>query len=130
MLLALLLAPAPRAEVWVAMLVWMGCACILNARRCGRTHCRYTAPFFLGMATLVTAYAAGMVSLGNQPWLLLGIVIGAGNALIWWNTERILAFIHDSDGILHTLREACQGDPSGWMGLTGLALRHVGVDLP
>jgi hypothetical protein len=42
------------------------------------------------MAVLVTVHAAGMVSLGNQPWLLLGIVIGAGNAFIWWSTERIL----------------------------------------
>jgi hypothetical protein len=90
MLFALLLEPAPRAVVWVAMLTWMGCARILNARRCGRTHCRYTGPFFLGMAVLVTVHAAGMVSLGNQPWLLLGIVIGAGNAFIWWSTERIL----------------------------------------
>jgi hypothetical protein len=90
MLLALLLESAPRAVVWIAMLAWMGCACILNARRCGRTHCRYTGPFFLGMAVLVTVYAAGIVSLGDQPWLLLGIVIGTGNAFIWWSTERIL----------------------------------------
>jgi hypothetical protein len=58
--------------------------------RCGRMHCRYTGPFFLGMAVLVTAYAADMVSLGNQPGLLLSIVIGAGNAFIWWSTERVL----------------------------------------
>jgi hypothetical protein len=90
MLLALLLKPAPRAMVWIAMLAWMGCACILNARRCGRTHCRYTGPFFLGMAVLLTAFAAGIVSLGNQPWLLLGIITVAGNAFIWWSTEHIL----------------------------------------
>ena len=73
MLLALLLEPAPRAIVWIVMLAWMGCACIANARRCGRTHCHYTGPFFLGMAVLVTAYALGTVSLGNQPWLLLAV---------------------------------------------------------
>jgi hypothetical protein len=67
MLFALLLEPAPRAVVWIAILTWMGCACILNARCCGRTHCPYTGPFFLGMAVLVTDYAADMVSLGNQP---------------------------------------------------------------
>src|SRR5262249_54204851 len=37
-----LLAPVPvRAVAWIAALVWMGTACMLNARRCGRTHCRY-----------------------------------------------------------------------------------------
>ena len=58
MLLALLLDPKWRAVVWVAMLAWMGAACVINARRCGRMHCRYTGPFFLGMAGLVAVYTA------------------------------------------------------------------------
>lgn len=92
MLLALLLElePVPRAVVWIAMLAWMGWACLANARRCGRTHCRYTGPFFLGMAGLVAAYSAGVLPLGNQPWLTLGILIVTGNALIWWGSERLL----------------------------------------
>lgn len=90
MLLALLLEAAPRAVVWIAMLVWMGLACLANARRCGRTHCRYTGPFFLGTAGLVVAYAAGLLSLGSQPWLMLGILVVVGNALIWWGSERLL----------------------------------------
>src|SRR5262249_8670508 len=44
MLLALLLKPLPRAVVWILMLSWMGGVCFANARRCGRTHCRYTGP--------------------------------------------------------------------------------------
>ena len=55
MLLAMHLPPTPRAAVWIAMLWWMGVACLANARRCGRTHCRYTGPFFLGMAAMVFA---------------------------------------------------------------------------
>jgi hypothetical protein len=90
MLLALLLEPGARAVVWTAMLAWMGWACLQNARRCGRTHCRYTGPFFLAMAVLVVAYAAGVVPLGNHPWLMLGILTVAGNALIWWGSERLL----------------------------------------
>lgn len=89
MLLALLLEATPRAVVWVAMLVWMGMACLANARRCGRTHCRYTGPFFLGTAGLVVAYGAGLLPLGGQPWLLLGSLVGVGNALIWWGSERL-----------------------------------------
>jgi hypothetical protein len=32
-------------------------ACILNARRCGRTHCRYTGPYYL--ATIAPVFAIG-----------------------------------------------------------------------
>jgi hypothetical protein len=90
MLLALLLEPELRAVVWTVMLAWMGWACLQNARRCGRTHCRYTGPFFLAMAVLVVLFAIGIVPLGHQPWLLLGILTVAGNALIWWGSERLL----------------------------------------
>lgn len=90
MLLALLLEPGARAVVWTAMLAWMGWACLQNARRCGRTHCRYTGPFFLAMAVLVVLYVTGIVPLGNHPWLMLGILAVAGNALIWWGSERLL----------------------------------------
>ena len=89
MLLALLLDPIWRAVVWIAMLAWMGAACVTNARRCGRTHCRYTGPFFLGMGGLVTTHIAGWLPLGSQPWLVLAILIAGGNALIWWGSERV-----------------------------------------
>ena len=89
MLLALLLDPIWRAVVWIAMLAWMGAACVTNARRCGRTHCRYTGPFFLGMGGVVTAHIAGLLPLGSQPWLVLAILIAVGNALIWWGSERV-----------------------------------------
>jgi hypothetical protein len=84
MLLALVLDPIGRGAVWVAMLAWMGAACVINAQRCGRTHCRYTVPFFLGMAGLVAVYIAGFVPLGSQPWLVLAIMIAVGNTVIWW----------------------------------------------
>jgi hypothetical protein len=87
MLLALMLGPIWRAVVWIAMLVWMGAACVTNARRCGRTHCRYTGPFFVGMAGLVAVYIAGFVPLGSQPWLVLAILTAGGNTLIWWVSE-------------------------------------------
>lgn len=90
MLLASLLEPGLRAAVWITMLVWMGLACVANARRCGRTHCRYTGPFFLAMAGLVAVYSVGALPLGNQPWLVLGTLIVVGNALIWWGSERVL----------------------------------------
>jgi hypothetical protein len=33
--------------IWPTLLAWMGGACLVNARRCGRRHCYLTAPFFL-----------------------------------------------------------------------------------
>src|SRR5262245_55604299 len=90
MLLALLLNPVPRGLVWIFMLSWMGGACLENARRCERTHCRYTGPFFVGMAAAVLAYITGALPLGSRPWLVLGIVIALGNSLIWWVSERAL----------------------------------------
>jgi hypothetical protein len=72
------------------MLIWMGGACLMNARRCHRTHCRYTGPFFLAMAMAVLAYIMGLLPLGSWPWLTLGLTIAIGNALLWWGTERAL----------------------------------------
>jgi asparagine N-glycosylation enzyme membrane subunit Stt3 len=88
-IVAALLIPVPfRAAVWVAALAWMGVACILNARRCGRTHCRYTGPYYLGMILPVVVLAASVVSAGLLGWLILGILILAGSRIIWWATER------------------------------------------
>ena len=90
MLLALPLEPTARGVVWIAMLVWMGAACFANSRRCDRTHCRYTGPFFVAMAALVLLFMAGLLPLGSQPWLVLGLSILVGNALLWWGSEKLL----------------------------------------
>src|SRR5262245_1960561 len=84
------LEPTLRALVWTAMLIWMGCACLANARRCGRTHCRFTGPFFLVMAASVVAYAFSGLPLGPYGWAVLGGVTVIGNLLIWWGSERLL----------------------------------------
>jgi hypothetical protein len=88
-IVAALIAPVPlRAVIWIVALIWMGTACILNARRCGRTHCRYTGPYYLGMIVPVVVLASGVVSVGFDAWLALGAVILAGSKIIWWATER------------------------------------------
>src|SRR3546814_11244238 len=43
-----------RTLAWTAALAWMGTACLLNAHRCGRTHCRYTGPSYLLLTIPVT----------------------------------------------------------------------------
>ena len=84
------LGPMPRAIIWTVMLLWMGGACIANARHCQRTHCRFTGPFLILMAALVAAYAAGVLALGPYGWDILAGTAFIGSALLWWGSERIL----------------------------------------
>jgi hypothetical protein len=88
-IVAALLAPVPiRGAVWTIALAWIGFACILNARRCGRTHCRYTGPYYLAMIAPVLVLASGVVVVGLFGWLLLCVLILGGSWIIWWATER------------------------------------------
>jgi len=84
-----LVAPVPlRAAIWTISLIWMGTACLLNAKRCGRTHCRYTGPYYLIMVGSVLALGFGIVSLNMLGWIVLGLLIVGGSKAIWWGTER------------------------------------------
>jgi hypothetical protein len=83
-----LLASAPlRTAIWVAALAWMGIACLLNARRSGRTHCRFTGPYYLVM--IVPALLLGAVDAPLYAWLVLAALILLGDKIIWWRTERV-----------------------------------------
>jgi hypothetical protein len=82
-------APVPaRTAIWIVALSWMGTACILNAKRCGRTHCRYTGPYYLAMSAPVVALGSGLVSAGIYAWVVLAGVILLGSKLLCWATER------------------------------------------
>ena len=84
-----LLAPEPlRTAVWIIALLWKGTACILNARRCGRPHCRYTGPYYLATIVPTFVLGSGVVSAGIYGWLVLAGVILLGSKFIWWSTER------------------------------------------
>ena len=83
----LLLGATPRAVIWVSMLLVMSVACLVNARRCGRVHCRFTGPFLLLMAVLVAGFAAGALPLGAHGWAYLGGGTLLGFAALWWGSE-------------------------------------------
>jgi hypothetical protein len=90
-LIATAFAPPPiRTAAWLVSLVWMGAACLANARRCGRTHCHLTGPFFLVMAAAVLSHCVGLLSLGPHGWTWLGVAIAAGTALLWFVSEALL----------------------------------------
>ena len=79
---------AAPAAIWIIALIWMGTACILNAKRCGRTHCRYTGPYYLTMIAPTLVLGLGFLSVGLPGWLILAFVILLGSKLLWWGTER------------------------------------------
>ena len=88
-IVAALFAPVPaRSGIWVLALTWMGTACILNAKRCGRTHCRYTGPYYLAMIVPGLVLATGFVSLDIFAWAAFAAIILLGSKFIWWATER------------------------------------------
>lgn len=80
--------PVIRTVIWSVALIWMGSACLMNARRCGRTHCRYTGPFYLILVVPVLLHGFGLLSLGQYAWWFLGIAILLGAKAIWWVTEK------------------------------------------
>jgi hypothetical protein len=90
LVVGIFLPPPMRTVVWAVALIWKGVACIANARQRGRTHCYFTGPFFLIMALLVLAHGGGIVPLGPNGWLILGGVLVAGTAGIWWGSEGLL----------------------------------------
>tara|TARA_R110002049_G_scaffold160202_2_gene325274 strand:- start:58209 stop:58571 length:363 start_codon:yes stop_codon:yes gene_type:complete len=90
MLLAIPLADGPKTAIWVTALAWMGIACLRNAHRCGRVHCRYTGPFLLAMTLPVLAYGAGVLPLGDDGWRWLGLSVGVGVTGTWWLSEQML----------------------------------------
>ena len=81
------LAPGARALAWSAVLVWMGTGCIMNARRCGRTHCRYTGPYYFAMIVPAVRLGSVTIAAGTWAWWLLGAMILLGSKAIWVATE-------------------------------------------
>lgn len=87
---AIWIAPPIKTLMWAAALTWMGVACLANARRCGRTHCFYTGPFFLLMAAVTALHGFEIMPLGPEGWKWIGITIGAGTGGLWCLTERFM----------------------------------------
>jgi hypothetical protein len=87
LIVAGLLASIPlRTGIWVAALGWMGLACLLNASRSGRTHCRYTGPYYLLM--IAPTLALGTMDAPLYAWLVLAAFVLLGDKIIWWATEH------------------------------------------
>ncbi len=75
--------------VWPVLLTGMGAACLLNARRCGRTHCYVSGPFFLLLAVVALLYSVGVLPLGANGWWLLSAVLVGGGTLLIYAPDRL-----------------------------------------
>jgi hypothetical protein len=78
------------AIVWPTLLTFMGVACLLNVRRCGRTHCYFTGPFFLLLALIGLLYGLDVVPLGARGWSTLSIALAVGSVALICVPERLL----------------------------------------
>jgi hypothetical protein len=78
-----------RTALWTAACLVMGGACLLNALRCGRIHCYFTAPFFLAIAGLAVLFGAGVVPLGPNGWNRIGLTLRLGGVLLTFGPEPI-----------------------------------------
>ncbi len=59
---------AARTALWTTALTVMGCACVVNAARCGRRHCYFTGPVFLLGALASLTYGVGVLPLLRTRW--------------------------------------------------------------
>lgn len=76
--------------VWPVVLTFMGIACVLNARRCGRVHCYFSGPLFLLLAGAGLLYALGALPLGPRGWSTLSMALVIGSAVFICVPEWIL----------------------------------------
>jgi hypothetical protein len=76
--------------VWPTVLTFMGVACLLNARRCGRVHCYFTGPFFLLLAGVGLLYGLGVLPLGTRGWSTLSMAVVIGSPILLCAPEWIL----------------------------------------
>ncbi len=88
MIIAIWLPAYAKTLIWAVSLIWMGGACLVNARRCSRTHCYFTGPFFLIMSVPVLLHGLAIIPFGPEGWKWLGIAIAVGGGGLWFLTEK------------------------------------------
>lgn len=66
------LEPVVRGLLWAAAFATMGLGCVRNALRCGRLHCYFTGPLFLGLGAVSWLQGIGTLDLGKHAWSWIG----------------------------------------------------------
>ena len=84
--------------IWTSTLTFMGVACLMNARRCGRVHCYATGPFFLTLAATALLYGMGEIPFGRNGWNTLGLILLVGGVVLCFGPELIFGRYRRSGG--------------------------------
>jgi hypothetical protein len=84
--------------VWPPLLAFMGAACWVNARRCGRVHCYATGPFLLLLAAATLLYGIGVLPLGPHGWSILSNVLIAGAVILCFVPEWLFGRYRSTAG--------------------------------
>jgi hypothetical protein len=82
--------PGLRTVLWTTSLAFMGVACLVNASRCGRIHCRFTGPFFILGALTSLGYGLDLLPFGPSGWKWIGAVTIIGAIALTCIPEVIL----------------------------------------
>jgi hypothetical protein len=82
--------PGLKTVLWSTSLAVMGVACLLNASRCGRVHCRFTGPFFILSALTSLGYGLGFLPFGPSGWRWIGLGTIIGAIGLTWVPELFL----------------------------------------
>ena len=75
-----------KVVVWPLAFLWMGVACLTNARRCGRVHCWFTGPWFLLAAAVTVLRYLEVVEIAWPTIINAGL---AGALLLFLVSENI-----------------------------------------
>lgn len=73
---------------WTAAFSWMGGACLINARRCGRLHCYFSGPILIVGALTALALAIGAVDLGVHG-LTITVAVMLALAILTYGLESV-----------------------------------------
>lgn len=96
------LSKSATAGLWAVSVLVMGLTCAANARRCGRVHCYFTAPFLLAMAAVILLFGFDVRGFTGLTFDFLGNVLAIGAVLLCVGSElifgRYLSRPHRRDG--------------------------------
>ena len=76
------------AIVWTIAFAWMALTCLVNATRCQRRHCFYTAPWFLLLSVITLGIARNWPIVNQLSLDLLGLVAVIVVVLLWILSEK------------------------------------------
>lgn len=75
---ALILTLTEAGTIWVVAVAWAGIGCLVNARSCGRVHCRIDGVGFPALAIVGALNLLGVVSFEwNWFWLAFIVILVA-----------------------------------------------------